>query len=214
MSATETCCIAGCGQPPAAMLDVRRMCRSHFIASCYEQIDEYSRGLEENRFRDTTIELVRRFLADCTRHATDISQNSADLDNLERARLLDILLQAGELGRHLRRSPRKLMNFPVRLSSEKLGRTWDEHTQTRAVSRYGASLACENSVEPEEFLTLMRLDTGVSVRARVAWAQARPSGGHDLGLEFLHCDNFWDIDWTEGEANLWQDEPAVKVLRR
>lgn len=209
MPPSMVCSVIGCERPPAAELEVRPLCRSHFISTCYELFDEYSRWLEENRFRETNTELVRRFLCQCTQQATEISHNASDLENLERARLLDLLLRATELGKLLRRSPRKVTTIPVRLSSEKLGRSWEEETQTRVISRHGAAVACEHVVEVGDQLVVHRRDREASVRARVVWRQARPGGEFEIGLEFIHCDNFWDEDWNSAEP-LFLHEPADK----
>jgi hypothetical protein len=40
---------------------------------------------------------MRAFIEECSRKALDVSLHSNDLSNLERGRLLDILLWAGEL---------------------------------------------------------------------------------------------------------------------
>ena len=213
MTAVSVCCITGCERAPAAELNVRPMCRSHFISTCYELFDEYSRWLEENRFRDSNTELIRRFLCECTRQATEMSHNAANLDNLERARLLDLLFRATELSRLLRRSPRKVTSVAVRLASEKLGRSWEEDTETRVISRYGASLGCSHPVEVGDQLLLLQQDRSASVRARVVWRQARPNGQFEIGLEFMHCENFWEEDWQSGEAYLIQDEPGKPLAR-
>jgi hypothetical protein len=199
MPPSSVCSITGCERPPAAELDVRPLCRSHFISTCYELFDEYSRWLEENRFRETNTELVRRFLCQCTQQATEISHNVADLENLERARLLDLLLRATELGKLLRRSPRKVTTIPVRLSSEKLGRSWEEVTRTLVISRHGAAVSCAHPVEVGDQLVVHRLDREASVRARVVWRQARSGEQFEVGVEFVHCDNFWDEDWNSAE---------------
>jgi hypothetical protein len=213
MQSVSVCCVTGCERSPAATLDVRALCRAHFIAACYDHFDEYGRWLEENRFRDSSMELVRRFLCECTRQATELSHNATDLDNLERARLLDILFRATELSRQLRRSPRRVTTVAVRLSSEKLGRSWEEDARTRVISRYGASLECAHPVEVGDSLTVTRTDCGQSVRARVVWRQPRPGNRFEVGLEFLHCDNFWDLDWNSTEAVLWQEEPTRAASR-
>jgi len=207
MAAVSVCSITGCERTPAAELDLRPFCRSHFITTCYELFDEYSRLLEENRFRESNTELVRRFLCQCTRQATEISHNVGDLDNLERARLLDLLFRAAELGKMLRRSPRKVTTIPVRLRSEKLGRSWEEDTRTCVISRYGASLSCGHSVEVGDQLVLHRLDRETSVRARAVWRQPRPGGQFEVGLEFVHGDNFWEEDWNSAEPLFLHDAP-------
>lgn len=207
MAQSLVCAVPGCERPSAAELEERGLCRGHFIAHCYELFDKYSHWLEENRFRDTNIELVRRFLCQCTQQATEISHNAGDLDNLERARLLDVLLRAAEVGKLLRRSPRKVMCIPVRLSSEKLGRSWEESTKTYVISRHGASVSCTHPVEAGDQLVLSRLDREASVRARVVWRQGPAESACELGLEFLHCDNFWEEDWDLAESVLLPEAP-------
>lgn len=207
MQRYETCSASGCGRASAAALDIRPLCREHFITFCYANLDEYGRLLEESRYRDTTTELVRRFLSDCTRSAADLAQSARDLDNLERARLLDILLRAGELSRQLRRSPRKVATVPVRLSSDKLGQSWEELAVTRVISRFGAAVECSHPVEAGDALYLERQDRPDKVRARVAWRQPKLEDRWEIGLEFLQSENFWDMDWNTADTNFWQ-EPA------
>lgn len=211
MSRNQTCVSGNCGRNASAALDVRALCREHFILACYSDLDEYGRLLEESRYRDTTTELVRRFLSECTRQTADLAQTTRDLDNLERARLLDILLRAGELSRHLRRSPRKIACMPVRLICDKLGHSWEEPTQTRVISRYGAAVECSHPVEVGDALMLSRLEGGMQVRARVAWRQPKSFDRNEIGLEFLQADNFWEIDWTTVDANLWQESTPKTV---
>jgi len=209
----ESCSTSGCGRSSATVLDIRPLCREHFIASCYSNLDEYGRLLEESRYRDTTTELVRRFLSDCTRNAADLAQSARDLDNLERARILDILLRAGELSRHLRRSPRKVAMIPVLLSSDKLGQSWEEPAVTRVISRYGAALECGHELDVGDALVLERADRSAQVRARVAWRQPKMSDRFEIGLEFLHTENFWDIDWSFADTSAWQEPPMRSPQR-
>lgn len=197
------------------MLDVRPLCREHFIASCYTNLDEYGRLLEESRYRDTTTELVRRFLSDCTRHAADLAQTARDLDNLERARILDILLRAGELSRHLRRSARKVATIPVMLSSDKLGQSWEEAAVTRVISRHGAAVECSHDLAIGDAILLQRADKpgDARTRARVAWRQPKADDRFEIGLEFLQVENFWDLDWSTADTSAWQEPPLQKPSR-
>ncbi|GEM_PF-798326 len=208
---TEPCSVHGCTRLSVASLDIRVLCREHFIMACYNDLDEYGRLLEESRYRDTTTELVRRFLSDCTRQTADLSSAASDLDNLERARLLDILLRASDLSRQLRRSPRKVATLPVGLTCDKLGHSWEELTETRVISRFGAALECGNPIELGDSLILTRLDSKAEVRARVAWRQPKPGGRCEIGLEFLHTDNFWGIDWSAVEPDFWESTTSKRA---
>jgi len=186
-----------CGHPVAASLDARPFCRQHFIVACYEKLDLCIRWLEDEHFQETNADLARHFLAECTRHATELAQNVAGLQNLERARLLDIVLRASEVCRHLRRTPRKVASIPVRLQSQKTGSPWEEETQTRVLSRHGALLECQHPVETDEILIVVRMDTGQKAQARVAWQRCTGSRRFAIGIEFLGEEKLWNIDWDE-----------------
>jgi hypothetical protein len=159
------------------------------------RLDQYDELRKGQGLSATDTELVRRFIHECTRSADEIEHTGKNLDNLDRAKLLHIILSASELGRHLRRSPRKVATIPVRLSSEKLGSAWEEDTETVLVSRYGALVRCKHAAKAGETLHVIRADTGQKVLARVAWQ--RPLGSDDIriGVEFVACENFWGLDW-------------------
>jgi hypothetical protein len=195
MTEAEQCSIADCGQAVAASLDGEAFCREHFISVCYTRLDQYFEIRNGPGLSITDTQAARRFIHECTRYADEIEHAGLKLDNLDRARLLHIILSANELGRHLRRSPRKVATIPVRLSLEKLGGSWEEDTETVLVSRYGALVRCNHPAKAGETLELTRADTGEKALARVAWQ--RPSGNNDIriGVEFVACENFWGLDW-------------------
>jgi hypothetical protein len=176
-------------------LDGEQLCRAHFISSCYDRLDQYDETRKGPGLTASDSESVRRFIHECTRQADVIESCAPDLDNLDRAKLLHIIISASELGRHLRRSPRKVAVIPVRLSSEKIGGAWEEETETLLVSRYGALLRSKHGAKAGETINVSRVDTGATTVARVAWQ--RPTGSEDLrvGVEFLSCENFWGLDW-------------------
>ncbi len=97
--------------------------------------------------------------------------------------------------RNIRRSPRKVVAIPVWLRREERGRIWEEETETRVLSRYGALVDCRRYVETGGTLSVVRRDTGRRATARVTYGQFGSSGRRELGIEFLGCDNFWDVDW-------------------
>jgi|SRR5579862_470666 len=195
MTKTDLCSITDCGLAVAASLDGEALCRGHFILECYERLDHYEEIQKGPGLSTTNAESARRFIHECTRAADEIENGGQNLDNLDRAKLLHIILTASELGRHLRRSPRKVATIPVRLSSERLGGSWEEDTETVLVSRYGAMVRCKHPAKPGETIQILRADTGEKTLARVAWQ--RPSGGDDvrIGVEFVTCENFWGLDW-------------------
>ena len=199
MTTAEKCGITNCGQAVAASLDSEALCREHFISVCYARLDRYDEIRTGPGLSASDTESVRRFVHECTRQADEMEHASKDLDNLDRAKLLHIILSASELGRHLRRSPRKVATIAVRLTSEKIGGAWEEDTETVLVSRYGALVRCKHVAKAGETIHVMRADTGQTALARVAWQ--RPTGPDDvrIGVEFVSCENFWGLDWAAVE---------------
>ena len=195
MTRVEKCSVTGCGQEVATSLDGEPYCREHFISVSYTRLDRYDEIRKGPGLSVTDTESVRRFIHECTRSADQIEHTGQNLDNLDRAKLLHIILSASELGRHLRRSPRKAATIAVRLSSEKIGGAWEEDTETVLVSRYGALVRCKHPAKAGETIQVIRADTGEKVLARIAWQ--RPSGNDDvrIGVEFVACENFWGLDW-------------------
>lgn len=198
MTNAEKCRIASCSQALAATLDGEPLCREHFISVCYTRLDHYEQIRKGPGLSATDTESVRRFIHECTRSADEIEHLALDLDNLDRAKLLHIILTASELGRHLRRSPRKVATIPVRLSSEKLGSAWEEDTETVLVSRYGALVRCKHPAKAGETIQVIRADTGEKALARVAWQRPSSNSANEdtrIGVEFVGCENFWGLDW-------------------
>ncbi len=194
MTRMEKCSIADCSLAVDASLEGEAFCREHFISVCYKRLDHYDEIRRGPGLSITDTESLRRFIHEGMRQADEIEHTAQDLDNLDRAKLLHIILSASELGRHLRRSPRKVATIPVRLSSEKIGGAWEEDTETVLVSRYGALVRCKHPAKAGETLEVMRADTGEKALARVAWQ--RPLGSTDvrIGVEFVSCENFWGLD--------------------
>lgn len=191
----ERCSVDACERPGVATIGMHFFCRQHFIAACSTQLETYIKLLSERRLGEIPVESLRRFIRDSVREADTLEKDARDLDNVERGLLLHIILSAADLGRHLRRSPRKAASIPIELRSKKPRELWQEGTQTQLISRYGASTRCQHPLEIDEILRVIRMDTGRAADARVAWSREKSEGQHDVGIEFLDCDNFWGLDW-------------------
>lgn len=191
----DQCTVAGCPQASDAMLEGANLCVAHFTSACYARLEQYDKMQKEHTISVSDAEVARRFINQCSRQADQIEHHSKSLENLDRARLLHIILWANEMGRYLRRSPRKVASIAVRLSCEKLGNSWEEDTRTELLSRHGAALQCSHPTKPGEAVQLERLDTGQKVNARVAWHRSSESAGIRIGVEFVNCENFWGLDW-------------------
>jgi len=189
------CSVQGCGQPGAASLQVGYLCREHFLFTCQEQLEQCRRWQEDRLSRKRTAESVRQFLAECSVQVAKLAFNGTELKSLERDQLFDILLRATDLSRHLRQSPRMAASIPVQLRREKPGCAWEEQTRTKHLSPCGALLECQHSLRPGEILLVVRTGTGQRAKARVAWRRRKLGRRQEIGIEFLDCENFWDLFW-------------------
>ena len=97
MLGKRNCRMGSCGCPAIATLDRQALCLNHFLSRCYEKLE----GLDPRgrKFSGEPVDLasMRAFVEECSRKALDVSLQSKNLSNLQRGRLLDILLWAGEL---------------------------------------------------------------------------------------------------------------------
>jgi len=195
------CSVQGCKQPAAASLQVRSLCREHFLFTCHEQL-ELCRRWQEDRLSGNhrTAESVRQLLAECSLQVADLALNGKKLKSLERDQLLDILLRASDLSLQLRQRPRFAASIPVRLRWEKPGCAWEEQTRTKHLSSGGALLECRHPLRPGEILLVARTDTGRQAKARVVWRRRELGRRQEIGIEFLDCDNFWDLFWDLDES--------------
>lgn len=77
-------------------LELKRFCVDHFIAQCYERLNRYNAGplADPDEASSASID---RFLHSCAQQAASLVHPIRGLDNLERARLFDILLWSSEL---------------------------------------------------------------------------------------------------------------------
>ncbi|MBZ5661732.1 MAG: PilZ domain-containing protein [Acidobacteriia bacterium] len=196
MKATEHCTAEGCQREGVSSIEGNALCRTHFIDVCYTRLERYDELRKAQKLGVTDAESMRRFINECSRQADEIEQQAQDLDNLERAKLVDIILSASELGRHLRRSPRKAAAIPVHLCCDRLGGAWEEDSKTVLLSRYGASVQCSHPAKPGECIEVVRFDTGQKAHARVAWQRPGERDTVRIGVEFVDCDNFWGLDWA------------------
>jgi hypothetical protein len=97
VNSTGTCSLGGCADPAVTYFARQDLCIRHFLSCCYEDLDRFdvrSRRSEVDRCGPARL---KAFVEECSRCALEVSLRCEHLDNLQRARLLDILLWAGEL---------------------------------------------------------------------------------------------------------------------
>ena len=124
-------------------------------------------------------------LQECVERAEDLTHHKSEITNLDRARLLDIALWASELSQQVRRSPRSILAVDVKVVSKRPGHYWQEETQTMDLSLHGARLRCLHAVEIDDVLSVVRMDTGRQMDARVVRQRRISPTIQEIGIEFI-----------------------------
>ncbi len=103
LGATDTmlrernCNADSCGSASVISLDHQALCLNHFLLRCYEKLEVLDPRGRKFSSEPTDRASMRTFVEECSRKALEVSLQCENLSNLQRGRLLDILLWAGEL---------------------------------------------------------------------------------------------------------------------
>jgi hypothetical protein len=93
----KICAVDFCDVAAVASLAQQDFCLNHFIDLCYENLQRIDpRGQKLGRM-NLDLASLRAFIEECSRRTLDVALHCDNIDNLQRGRLLDILLWAGEL---------------------------------------------------------------------------------------------------------------------
>jgi hypothetical protein len=187
------CSMEGCAEAAVTSVDHRAFCYKHFLDYSYQCLEVISTQMHDPQFHNRQAESTGRFLEECMRNAADIACVVTAPTNLERARVLDVLLWASELHGLLRRGPRVPARMAVMLRSENPDKRWEENAETQLLSLHGAQLLCRHDAAIGDRLTCIRLDSGAHVEAQVVWARSQGNGEMEMGVEFLTDVNFWNF---------------------
>ena len=101
MVLTEACSRMDCSKQMVTALGEEELCFDHFCARSYELLEHANDTIESPHEAPACGEVLCR-LEECARRALEIALRPIELNNLERARLLDILLWSGDLTSGLR----------------------------------------------------------------------------------------------------------------
>jgi hypothetical protein len=98
------CSASGCENSAMIVLDGQHFCLDHFFSSCYDRLDQLEPLVPRCSLGTAEAKAVRAFLQECSDRALFISLRYDLLSNLERSRLLEILLSCSELQLLLRQA--------------------------------------------------------------------------------------------------------------
>jgi hypothetical protein len=119
MLGKRNCTMGSCGSAAITTLDRQALCLNHFLLRCYEKLEGLDPRGRKFSAEPDDLAAMRAFIEECSRKALDVSLQSKKLSNLQRGRLLDILLWAGELFLLLR-APRLTLADSIGSSDEQL----------------------------------------------------------------------------------------------
>jgi hypothetical protein len=92
------CDFQGCSQSAILRLDRRLYCLDHLVAHCLERLEACQRQICWNAApADNIVTSNECFLEECTSKVAGFLIGRPGLQNIDRARLLDVLLWAAEL---------------------------------------------------------------------------------------------------------------------
>lgn len=97
MSDNRICAVDFCEGPAVGTLAQQDFCVDHFIELCYENLHRIDPRGQQGARLSLELPVLRAFIEECSRRALEVAMRCETLDNLQRGRLLDILLWAGEL---------------------------------------------------------------------------------------------------------------------
>ena len=80
-------------QAAVCAVELRFFCVNHFVAYCHQRLEESEKALSGRESGES----VRSFLRECATQAAKLLLIQRELQNVDRARLLDIILWANEL---------------------------------------------------------------------------------------------------------------------
>lgn len=101
--AVKTDCKAGgCANSAVIALSGREFCLNHFVENCYEQLDMLEPKLRRPALEAGEVRAAKDFLEECSNRTLAVCLRAEQLTNVERSRLLDILLSCGDLQLMLR----------------------------------------------------------------------------------------------------------------
>ena len=103
LSVSSPCTASGCTNSSVVSIGGQEVCLDHFFSTCYERLEKLERLVCRGALTPAEVRSAFAFLDECADRTLFISFRSEPLSNLERSRLLEILLSCGDLQQLLRR---------------------------------------------------------------------------------------------------------------
>jgi hypothetical protein len=96
-SGKQECNVNCCSEPAVISLEARDLCLEHFFGCCYECLDKLEPRIRRRSLEEAEILEAAALLIECSNTALFLCLRHEPLSNLDRSRLLNILLLSGDL---------------------------------------------------------------------------------------------------------------------
>ena len=93
----QPCGRSGCSELGVATFGAETLCSDHFLVACYEVLERLDRGMGLTARGAAEAKEAKRVADECARGVLEVSLHVAELSNLQKARLLDVLFWAGDI---------------------------------------------------------------------------------------------------------------------
>lgn len=93
----KQCSVQGCETHTIIVLGEKPFCLQHFILHCYEWMDQLEPAVRDKSRSATETAKLKNSVEECSNRALLVSLRCETLTNLDRSRLLDILLRSSDL---------------------------------------------------------------------------------------------------------------------
>ena len=118
MADSQSCQRTACSRPAVTFFRNETLCIEHFCTRCYQLLESVDQRNSNGPSREFTAE--HAILADeCARRAIDVCLSASAPNNLDRARLLDIVLWCGDISTSFRAKKRAAIEDGFRARYQK-----------------------------------------------------------------------------------------------
>lgn len=93
----KICAVDFCEGTAVTSMAQQEFCLNHFIELCYENLQRIDPRSQKLGRMNLDLASLRALIEECSHRTLEVALHCENIDNLQRGRLLDILLWAGEL---------------------------------------------------------------------------------------------------------------------
>ena len=97
LSVEQFCGAAACEGLRVTTLGTENLCCDHFVGRCYALLERIDPDSSLREASGVLSQEIRQTVEECSRRVLELSLGEHELTNLQRARLLDILLWASDI---------------------------------------------------------------------------------------------------------------------